>query len=335
MDEQFEKDLNKKAVESYEIKTSASSILSAYHAKQEAQKPSKSYRTPFFIAIGAFSCAAIALAVVVPMAFRPATSVPSASLIENSVTELQVSPLKNQKDTLAYEVSSLYPLLKRASATSAVEGMARPLLAYSAPTFAGVVDSYETLQAQVRSSFEGDEESLTLTEGTFVGNNGTYTSKMVIPDAGTLLFSTVAESGVWKSLKGELLDDEETEYTVIGTAQDSAGQKGLFLRLQSTEEAGDYALVNENTNNGRFYFTFDLFEEYRLETHFSIRLMANGSLPYIHAEYVEEDETAAAFGILRQSASLYSITQAGFGQFLLSYQNTQRIYTFNGNTITK
>lgn len=52
MDEQFEKDLNKKAVESYEIKTSASSILSAYHAKQD-EKKRHSYKTPFFVAIGA------------------------------------------------------------------------------------------------------------------------------------------------------------------------------------------------------------------------------------------------------------------------------------------
>lgn len=338
MDEQFEKDLNKKAVESYEIKTSASSILSAYHAKQDEKKPvRKSYKAPFFVAIGAFSCAAIALAIVIPMALKPNTIVPSSSLIETSTNEIQTSPLKNQKDTLAYEVSSLYPLLKKAKTTTAAEGAVRPLLnAYNAPTFAQVVNSYETLQAQVRSSFEGDEESLSLETGSFAHNGVSYTSRMVIPEAGTLLFNTVNEGNVWKSLKGELVDEEETEYTVIGSAQDSAGQKGLFLRLDSTDEKGNYALVNENTNNGLFYFTFDLFEEYRLETHFSIRLLETQEhLSYIRVEYYEEDEEGAAFGVLRRSASLYEISKAGFGKLLLSYNNSQRIYIYNGNEITK
>jgi|LAHS01.1.fsa_nt_gb hypothetical protein len=334
MDEQFEKDLNKKAVESYEIKTSASSILSAYHAKQD-EKKRHSYKTPFFVAMGAFGCAAIALAVVIPMALKPNTIVPSSSLIETSLNDLPTSPLKTQKDALGYEVASLYPLLKKTT-TATTEGLRRPLRAHSsAPTFQSVVDSYEMLQSPVRNAFEGSEISFTVETASYTWNGETYDQKIVLPEEEILYFSSVIQNNVWRSVRGVIVDEDEVEYQMSGTAQDALGKEGFSLRLQNVEEAGEFALMSQNTTVGVFAFSYNVFKDYQLESHFSIRLLQSEQHYYAHVEYYEEDETASTYGVLRNDSTHYIINKAGFGQFLLSYQNNQRIYTYNGNSITK
>jgi hypothetical protein len=333
MDEQFEKDLNKKATESYEIKTSASSILSAYHAKQD-EKKHHSYKTPFFVMAGAFTCAAIALAFVIPLALKPSNVVPSSSLIETSINDLPTSPLKTQKDALGYEVASLYPLLKKT--TSATEGLHRPLRAHSsAPTFAGVVDSYERLQNSVRNALEGSEISFTVVAASYTWTGETYDQKIVFPEEEILYFSTVIQNNVWKSVRGVIVDEDEVEYQMSGTAQDTSGKTGFSIRLQSVEEAGEFALMSQNLTEGVFAFSYNVFEDYQLESHFSIRLLQSEQHYYAHVEYYEDDETAATYGVLRNDSTHYVINKAGFGQFLLSYQNTQRIYTYNGSSITK
>jgi hypothetical protein len=334
MDEQFEKDLNKKATESYEIKTSASSILLAYHAKQD-EKKRHSYKTPFFVAMGAFGCAAIALAVVIPMALKPSNIVPSSSLIETSLNDLPTSPLKTQKDALGYEVASLYPLLKKTT-TPTTEGLHRPARAYSStPTFQAVVDAYEMLQSPVRNAFEGSEISFTLEAASYTWNGETYDQKIVFSEEEALYFATITQNNVWKSVRGVLVDEDEVEYRMSGTAQDTTGKNGFSLRLQSVEEAGEFAIMSQNVTQGVFAFTYNVFEDYQLESHFLIRLLQSEQHYYAHVEYYEDDETASTYGVLRNDSTHYIITKAGFGQLLLSYQNTKRIYTYNGSSITK
>jgi hypothetical protein len=336
MDEQFEKNLNDKVQESYEIKTKPEAILSAYHAR-EKKKSSASYKIPFYGALGALGCAVVALAFVLPKALTPSSTVPTSSDLAYSVSELSVSPLKNDKDTLAYEISSLYPLLKKQQASVSSLKRALPQQANTNGTsFAQVVNEYEEIQNPVRQSFNGVADTLAILDGSYTGNYGTYDHQMVIPDIGTLIFSATSSSGSWSKLTGELMDEEDTEYRLSGINETTAESSGMVLRLTGEDE-GEYAVVKQNTKSGVFYFSFDLFEEGETEYHFSIRRLETGNhLPFIVCEYFEKDAfESTIFRVLENTSDQYTVTLPTFGKFLLSYNGSQRIYTNNGTTITK
>ena len=104
MDEHFEKRLNEKVLNSYAVKTKAEDILSAYHAKEKAKRR-PSYKVPFFSALGVLICAIVALAVVIPLGLSDKTAPSTSSL--DSLSDINVSPLKSKEGTLAYEVTSV------------------------------------------------------------------------------------------------------------------------------------------------------------------------------------------------------------------------------------
>jgi hypothetical protein len=333
MDEQFEKKLNDSVQNSsMPIKTSADQILSAYHEK-EKEKKHHSYKAPFFGALGALACAVVALAVLIPNAFTKQT--PGVSSINDNIvtSEISVSPLKNDQDVLGYEVAALYPLVSGKNSPS-VAGLYQA--SSSLTPFAEAVESYETIEAPIRSTFLGAGESLTLESVSYSGSYGTYTNKLNIPAVGDLYFNATSLSGRWSVLSGELVDGSQVRRFEGAQRSNDSGTSAFGLKLYENE-IGDYALVEQNENQGRFFFSFQFFTSYQLTSSLSLRLMrADGDYPFILANHFSaSDYTTATFKVLAVDTNQYSLYGAGVGKISLLYKNSQRIYTNNGITITK
>jgi hypothetical protein len=333
MDEQFEKKLNDSVQESSApIKTTADQILSAYHEK-EKEKKHRSYKAPFFGALGALACAVVALAVLIPNAFAKGTPGVSSIGDDVAVSEISVSPLKNDHDVLGYEVAALYPLVSGKNSTS-VAGLFG--LNSSLSPFAQAVENYEAIEAPIRSTFLGAGESLTLESVSYSGSYGTYTNKLSIPAVGDLYFNATSYGGRWSVLTGELVDGSVVRRFEGAQKSNDSGSSAFGLKLYENEN-GDYALVEQNESQGRFYFSFQFFNGYQLTTSLSLRLMrADGDYPFIIANHFSSSDYATTtFKVLAASSNLYTLYGTGLGKISLLYQNSQRIYTNNGITITK
>jgi len=332
MDEQFEKKINDGVQASaHPITKNAADILSAYHGKEQKKKPS-SYKAPFYGALGALACAVVALAVLLPTTFEKQTEGTSSLPEDYSLSDIEVSPLKNDQDVLGYELSTLYPLVKPLSTKGR-------LAAYSGAglsLFEEAVAAYEPLQAPIRSTFLGKGEALGVESGSYSGTYGIYASKMVLPDVGELYFNAVSLRGRWSVLTGELAADGEVR-RFEGRQRSTDTSKSVFgLKLFGSDE-GDYSIVEQNENQGRFSFAFQLFNSYQLASSLSLRLMrANGEYPFILANaFSSAIYETTTFKVLAVEANLYSLYTARVSKISLSYENSQRIYKNNGSTITK
>lgn len=337
MDEQFEKQLNDKVQNSYEIKTSAEDILSAYHAKQNAKKPFN-YKVPFFASLGTLACAAVALAIVLPLNLSKTTSTPSVSSL-GSLADINVSPLKSKEGTLAYEVSSVYPLLKRLGLQKAPAkvpsfGMKEEKEDVE-DRFESFVEGYEKVQAPVRDSFLGTSADLTAKQGSFVGKNGTYDYQVVIPEVGTLLYSLDKSLGNWSKFSGEVSDSEKT-YSVEGRTITTNGVENLTLKLFDNED-NDFVSVEQNKNKSTFFFSYSIFEDGLLSYTFSLSLLQlNSTTPMIALTYyLADDAKGGSLQIVWESKDIYQIYGEGFSKILLNYKNGQRIYTYLSYVITE
>lgn len=332
MDEQFEKKLNEDVQASaHPITTNAADILSAYHAKEQKKKPS-SYKAPFYGALGALACAVVALAILLPTTFKKQTEGASSLNEDISVSDIEVSPLKNDQDVLGYEMAALYPLVKPTS----TKGRLAAYLSASQSLFEATVEAYETLQAPIRSTFLGKGEALSVESGSYSGTYGTYVSKMVLPEVGELYFNAVSLKGRWSVLTGELSADGEVR-RFEGAQRSTDSSKSMFgLKLFGSDE-GDYSIVEQNENQGHFSFAFQLFNSYQLTSSLSLRLMrANGDYPFILANaFSSATYETTTFKVLAVETNLYSLYTSGISKISLSYENSQRIYKYNGITITK
>lgn len=339
MDEQFEKDLNKKAAESYEIKTSASSILSAYHAKQEAKKTA-SYKRPFFVAATAFGCATIALAVYIPVSLRlqnnPTTSDPTTS-----ATEIGESPLKDDTATLAYEVTSLYPFLKKSAAPtpSARRQNATWVNTWTNSAFSQAVDAYDEIESPIHEAFALKNENAGVLTGVFAGaNGGVFTYKMDLLDVGTFLFNTSSSSssGHWNTLEGELSGADGLLYTVEGSAREGKKRSDLSLYLYDESKA-NYCFVQQDSTSGVFFFSYQLFTSSQLAYTLTIRLLsAQDVARFVLAQYYDASiSSGGTYRVLPEGEEVYSLYGTGLGKILLSYNNNVRTYKFGTITITK
>jgi len=333
MDEKFEKKLNDSVQNSpMPIKTSADQILSAYREK-EKEKKHHSYKAPFFGALGALACAVVALAVLIPSAFTKQT--PGVSSINDDIvgSEITISPLKNDRDILGYEVAALYPLVSGKNSPS-VAGLYQS--SSSLTPFAEAVESYEGIEAPIRSTFLGVGESLTLESVDYSGNYGTYTNKMSIPAVGDLYFNATLLGERWNVLKGELVDGSLVRRFEGAQRSNDKGKSAFGLKLYENE-TGDYALVEQNENQGRFFFSFQFFVSYQLTSSLSLRLLrADGDYPFIIANrFSASDYTTTTFKVLAATTNQYSLYHSGISKISLLYKNSQRIYTNNGITITR
>jgi hypothetical protein len=333
MDEQFEKKLNDSVQASaHPVSTSADEILSAYHAKAK-EKKAHSYKAPFFGALGALACAVVALAILIPTSFQKANPGTSSSVNEDfSLSEIELSPLASDQDVLGYEIAALYPLTQEKASSQAA-----PLFANgSSAAFAKAVDSYETVQAPIRSTFLGQGESLSLESVSYTGTYGSYTSKLTIPEVGSLYFNATSLNGRWNVLTGELVSGSDVQRFEGAKRGTASGTSALGLKLYGSEE-GNYSIVEQNESEGRFAFSFQLFSSYQLTSSFSLRLMkADNKYPFIIAKaFSASAYVTTTFKVLEADTDLYSIYGTGLGKISLSYKNSQRIYTNNGITITK
>lgn len=337
MDEQFEKKLNEKVQSSYEIKTSAADILSAYHAKEKAKKPFN-YKVPFYASLGALACAAIALAIVLPLSLGKSPSAPATSSL-GSFNDINVSPLKSKEGTLAYEVTSVYPLLKRLGLQKPPAKV--PSFAFDEDkedeeeSFESFVEGYEKVQAPVRDSFLGRSADLSATEGSFTGKNGTYDYQVVIPEIGTLLYSLDKTYRNWSSFSGEV-SDSETTYSLEGRSISTNGVENLTLKLYDAED-NDYVRVEQNKNKSTFFFSYSVFEDDILSYTFSLSLLQlNATTPAVALTYYLAEETqGGSLQIVWLSSDAYQIYGGGFDKILLTYKNNQRIYTYSTYVITE
>jgi len=337
MDEQFEKQLSEKVQNSYEVKTSAEDILCDYHAKQKAKKPFN-YKVPFFASLGTLACAAVALAIVLPLSFGKTTLTPDASSL-GSLTDINVSPLKSKEGTLAYEVSSVYPLLKRLGLQKIPAKS--PFLEFQdkkegvEERFESFVESYEKVQSPVRDGFLGTSADLTANEGSFVGKNGTYDYQVVIPEVGTLLYSLDKSLGNWSKFSGEVSDNEKT-YSLEGRTITTNGRENLTLKLYDSED-NDYVNVEQDKNKSIFFFSYSVFEDGLLSYTFSMSLLQlNSTTPSIVLTYyLADDAKGGTLQIVWKNRNVYQIYGEGFAKILLTYQSNQRIYSYLSYVITE
>lgn len=336
MDDKFEQNLNDQVKSSYTVKTTANEILSAYHA----QKKTRSYKVPFYSALGAFGCAAIALAVILPMALKtPTTPVVSQDSLAGSISEIPVSPLTGQQDALSYEVSSLYPYLKKVKTPTAGAYLPAKRLAYTSDETAvitHVVSAYEDVEAPIRDAFLGVNESLTVVTGTFVGIKDTYDSKIVLPEVGDLLFKVTYSKGAWESVVGELSDEDKELYTLTGRIISKNGYSNLMVTLKNEAE-GDYCTVSQDTSKGKFFFSYTYFEDGELSLSYTLAMLQyNATTPVVVLNgYSPEDETSYAFRVLEVSHDEYSIYSILPKKISLTYINGERTYTYGSIVITE
>lgn len=336
MDEKFESRLNDETKKSYEVKTTAGQILSAYEAKKEAKK-APSTKGWLIGGLSAFATAAVALAIFVPLYLKKSGVEPSSTLPINSsdFTDINVSPLKGQESTLTYEVTSLYPLLKQTKTLTSGGLQARRSLLYEKDSdeeeeaFEAAVDSYEKVQAPVRESFLGSNESLTVESGSFSGVKGTYQYKIVLTDVGTLLYNATSVNDVWTSLTGELSDEGEVLYALEGKSVTTNGYQGFHLTL--TGEDGFYCTVEQDTTKGAFVFSYNVYSDYHLEMAFTIHLQQwQHVTPAVVVDYYfQDDAVAGVFRVLKESQDVYGIYGTRLSKILLTYKNNERVYTYN------
>lgn len=350
MDEHFESNLKHEAKQSYQIKTTFQDILSAYHAQKEVKK-SRSYKAPFYTALGAFACAAIALAIYIPISLNPKTpSVTSGDPID-SLSEINVSPLGTQEETLTYEASSLYPLLKKTQAlrnpTTGGKFLSAKRMAKSEEEnettslsekerFEERVDAYEKVEPSVCDAFNSNKETYTVTKGSFVYANITYSYKSVLGTTGTLYYNLTYSNAAWSAMSGVLVDGKDTLYTLKGRNLATSGYNDIELSLLSNED--DLSVtVTQRQSQGVFYFSYSVFEDLKLEYTFSIALLqASSSNKAVVAKYyLADDSTSGTFRVLREDNTHFSIYGDFFGKISLSYENGERSYTYGSYVITE
>jgi len=338
MDPKFEKQLNETVKGSYEIKTTSQDILSK-RAKTSVLK-TPAYKRGFYIALAGFSCAVIALAIYVPLSLRETASTSSLTSVDpiTSISEIDVSPLKDDASSLAYEVRSLYPLLKK---ETSVQGLRPSYLAWgslSADAFQESVENYEEVQSPIHEAFAANNDNIKVLSGSFSGSDGTlYSNKMEFGNLGTLLFNDTpyASSTQWSSLSGELQDSANGIYGVKGTCRLNDQRNDMTLTL-SSKTAGDYCVVSQDSTSNRFFFSYQVFQSNKLSYTLSLRLLkANGTNRFVLAQYYDAlTFQEGTYRVLETSSEHYAIYGSVLGKILLSYENGQRTYTFNDETLT-
>jgi hypothetical protein len=351
MDEHFESNLKHEVKQSYQIKTTSQDILSAYHAQKEVKK-SHSYKAPFYTALGAFACAAIALAIYIPISLNPKTpSVTSGDPID-SLSEINVSPLGTQEETLTYEASSLYPLLKKTQAlrnpTTGAKFLAAKQRANSdededeatslstEERFEQRVDAYEKVEPSVYDAFNSNKETYTVSKGSFVYANVTYSYKSVLGETGTLYYNLTYTNAVWSTMAGVLVDGKEALYTLKGKNLATSGYNDIELSLLSSED--DLSVtVTQRQSQGVFYFSYSVFEDLKLEYTFSISLLqaSSSSKAVVAKYYLADDSTSGTFRVLRDDSTHFSLYGDFFGKISLSYENNERVYSYGDYVITE
>jgi hypothetical protein len=332
MADKFEQQLNSAAKGSYEVKTSAEAILSAYETKQKA-RPTHSYKKPFFVALSAFGAAVVALAIYIPFSLRKTESTVDLS----SYADLPASPLKTQKGALGYEVASVYPLLKRLKTSPQTASLMKPLQreeddeessSSEEERFLSAVETYEKFEAPIHQAFVGGADDFVLTEGTFVGTKATYAYALSLPDEGTLLFNVDGTDSAWKSLTGEVQAEGEVAYLLSGTNLVQEGANNLQLTL--TGEEGFSCSVNQLTAKGKFFFSFDVYEDQQLDYAFTLSLGEYSSGLGAHASYyLGEDGVSGSLDVLSEGSFVYGIYGLGLSKILLTYKNNERTYTYS------
>jgi hypothetical protein len=350
MDEQFESHLKKEVKSSYQIKTTSQDILSAYHAQKE-EKKSKTYKAPFYTALGAFACAAIALAIYIPISLNPKTPGVTSGDPIASLSEINVSPLATQEQTLTYEASSLYPLLKKSQALRKT-GSAKFLAPQRAEdsdeeaetsssssekdSFEKQVEAYEKVESSVYDAFNSNKDTYSVEQGSFVYANTTYAFKSVLGETGTFYYNLTYTNSLWSSIAGVLVDEEESLYTLKGRNLSTNGYNDIELSLLSSED--DLSVtVTQRSNQGIFYFSYNVFEDLKLEYTFSIALMqaSSNTKAVVAKYYLADDSESGSFRVLRADASHFAIYGDYIGKISLSYENNERIYTYGDYVITE
>jgi hypothetical protein len=337
MDPKFEKQLNETVKGSYQIKTTSQDILSKRAMKQPQKTPF--YKRGFYLMTIALSATVIALAIYVPLSLRstPTTSLNSLDPI-SSIGEIEVSPLKDDASSLAYEVRSLYPLIKKETSTESLHPSFQYWNDLTQDVFSDVVSSYEEIQAPIHEAFAADNDNLKVYTGQFTGASGTlYSNKMDFGDVGTLLFNTTSysNSSQWSSLTGELQDSSQTLYGVEGVCHLSDKRNDLTLTLRS-KIAGDYCVVSQDSTSNRFFFSYQVFKANKLSYTLSLRLLnANGTSRFVSAQFYDASNFhEGTYRVLELSSEHYALYGTGLSKILLSYENGQRIYVYNGSTLT-
>ena len=157
MDPKFEKHLNETVKGSYQIKTTSQDILSKRAMKQPQKTPF--YKRGFYLMTIALSATVIALAIYIPLSLRstPTTSLNSLDPI-SSIGEIEVSPLKDDASSLAYEVRSLYPLIKKETSTESLHPSFQYWSDLTQDVFSDVINSYEEIQAPIHEEAAAFEE---------------------------------------------------------------------------------------------------------------------------------------------------------------------------------
>lgn len=330
MDPKVEEQLNQKVKASLVVKTTPEEILTKYRARQELPKK-KNYRVPFFASLGALATACVAIAILLPFALK--TNPTSSNEASSGLTEINVSPLKEQEGVLSYELTSVYPLLQKAQQSAGLHPK-YAYLTYEKDAFEKVVDSYENIEPSIREVFLGKNEDPVVQSGSFSGVSGTYTYKVELEDVGDLLYNVVKENTVWKSLAGELAGEDGRNYTLSGTnAVTPSGNSNLHLSI--TGSNGYSAQIEQNTNKGLFFFSYNVYVSNRLSLAFSLSLQQyQKTNPAVisHYYFADEDESGT-FTVIKNSQTVYRINGAGFSDILLTYKNAERIYTYGSFSI--
>ena len=337
MDEQFEKQLNESVLSSaHPAETKAEAILSAYHTRREAKKPS-SYKVPFFGALGAFGCAVVALGFLIPASLSGSVSTSSIPSDNFVLKDIPTSPLQKDSDVLGYEVSILYPLFAAKKTSSPTLSIQRAQNSNKKESFSSIVDTYETVENPVRSTFLCEGGALSVESVSYQGQYATYENKMAFSSGGTLYFNATSLNGRWSQLSGELVDQESKVWRLEGAQRSNDdSSSALGIKLFGAEQ-GEYALVEQNQNEGRFYFSFQLFSSYQLSSSLSLRRMNTDSdSPFIIVKaFSSTDYETASFRVLEEADDRYAIYGTSIGKISLSYENSQRTYQYNGTTIVK
>ncbi|MCH4228824.1 MAG: hypothetical protein LKF75_03915 [Bacilli bacterium] len=348
MDDKFESNLKDGLKSSYEIKTSAQDILSKYHEETAKAKPVKSYRVPFYSALGACAALLVAFAIYIPVSHN-APAVESSSEPIGSLSDINVSPLKNQAATFTYEVSSLYPLLKKSQALSSASNLSNAKHVYKEndsddddgknedifyKRFEEEVDAYEIMESSVRDAFFSSDENYDVYEGSFVTDNGTYAYRSDLGEMGMLYFNVTFSGEVWKSLSGEIVEDDESTYFLTGANVTTDGYEDLEVILTSSDDEHKVS-VSQKKSKGLFYFSYNIFEEGKLTTTFSTALLEeDGITPIVEAKYyLLEDNSGGYFHVKKESETIYGIYGIFVGKISLSYNNGERTYTYGSYVI--
>lgn len=328
--EDFEKRINAAAkASSYEIKTTADSILNSYKTQQaEVKSPSKRRG----LAIGfasAFGAAAVALGLYIPLS-QLKTVDPSDPAV-SSYEDIDASPLASEKDALAYEAASLLPYLSR--------GGASPKQKVSVSEFQNAVDVYENIESPIRSSYSWSSANYQFASGSFPGSDGvTYPYELKLGDEGTLLCDldlNNAGKTVFGSFKG-LATTGGVSYSAAGElTEKAAGLSDLTLRLYSS--ATSYLEMRQVSNNGRFAFSFGAYADGSLSYGFSYRLAKASARKVVMASYYgAATGKEGTFRVYEKSAEEFRIYQSFFASYItLKYDETGRHYSYGAYSLTK